>query len=524
MQRAKLTPFMADLQTRLPELLSILKQADQNWYPSIFLERRLEKQFSLNHKSQKKDEQLRAGIVMRLYDGYTMHEDASNALDFASLRAQAEAFVQRVKKAPRPQTDPKYYQAPTWQERLQGKYEEELLCQIPENPSADTPVHFGVPLHEPLWENDEAAMRAANEQLQALMQHNQALPDAHVCKNPDYYAIRLKLCREEFVFIDSETMLSQTLLRNHLVHMLMKNGELAYAPFGGLGGRETIPLGSSGINDTYAYLEKLLKAEKLKPGRYKVLLGPDVTGTFAHEAFGHSAEGDTCARGRSMAWDLYRSQQAVGNKHATILNNPAIYQNAETNYAAWGSYYFDEEGWLASEQYLVKEGRLQAPMTNLTSAIRLNVPRSANGKREDWSHGVYTRQTNTYFSAGDKTLRELIEQIDYGFLATEAAGGMEDPKGMGIQVGLAFLEEIKDGKLTGKTFLGPSGGAVQMTGHTPDYLNSIIDKSKIEYETSAPDSARHPFNRPGGCGKYHKELVYAGTGGPFILVDNVLLG
>jgi hypothetical protein len=63
-----------------------------------------------------------------------------------------------------------------------------------------------------------------------------------------------------------------------------------------------------------------------------------------------------------------------------------------------------------------------------------------------------------------------------------------------------------------------------MTGYTPDVLNSIIGKSKIEADSSTPDRARHPLNDVGGCGKYHKEFVQAGCGGPYVLLDQVVLG
>jgi TldD protein len=271
-------------------------------------------------------------------------------------------------------------------------------------------------------------------------------------------------------------------------------------------------------------LKALKQAGRLSPGKYRVLFGPVLTGVLAHEAFGHSQEGDTCARGRSKAWDLHKSGESVGNQHATILNNPAIFDNGGKPYAAWGSYFFDEEGWLAQEQVLLDQGKLLSPMTNLTSAIRLGVPRTANGKRESWANGVYTRQTNTYFSPGDRTLNELLNDLGDGFIAMHPAGGMEDPKGMGIQVGISYLEEVKQGKPTGKFFKGPAGGDIQMTGYTPDVLNSIVAKSKIDYNTKAPDRSKHPFNDAGGCGKYHKEFVFAGCGGPFVLLDQVILG
>jgi hypothetical protein len=36
--------------------------------------------------------------------------------------------------------------------------------------------------------------------------------------------------------------------------------------------------------------------------------------------------------------------------------------------------------------------------------------------------------------------------------------------------------------------------------------------------------ARFPLNDAGGCGKYHKEFVFAGCGGPYMLLDQVTLG
>jgi TldD protein len=293
---------------------------------------------------------------------------------------------------------------------------------------------------------------------------------------------------------------------------------------GGLGGLEAIDLSDAELRKQLTDLKALKGAERLHPGKHRVVFGPVLSGVLAHEAFGHAQEGDTCARGRSKAWDLHHTGEKVGNEAATILNNPAAFRNGSHAYAAWGSYFFDEEGWLAQEQVLLDRGVLRAPMTNLTSAIRLGVPRTANGKRETWAQGVYTRQTNTYFSPGDRTLEQLMRELGDGYLAIEPAGGMEDPKGMGIQVGIQYLREVKGGRLTGRVFKGPAGGDIQLTGYTPDVLNAIVAKSKIEAEKSGPDEAQHPFNDVGGCGKYHKEFVYAGCGGPYMLLDPVMLG
>jgi predicted Zn-dependent protease len=524
MVRAQLEPHLEmgkELWVKTFEKLAAGCEAD--WYPSLVIDRRHKRDFTLNSKSENVSDNLTEGLLLRIFDGATLFEEATHDMNEKSLEQSVDRLLHRVRSQQNPQATRTPYRAATWSERLSQKLENEIRDQIPENPDKNTWVHFGVAQKEELWSTNEQVMAAAQNIFDHLKKMESHLPEEHEGRNPDFLQARVSLEKCDFIFIDPETRMSQSLLRNMAMAVAMKKGERGYVLTGGLGGQETIEFPEQQYLEAYEKLRKSLVAEKIQPGRYKVLMHPSITGVFAHEAFGHSQEGDTWARGRSKARELFESQEKVGNEHATILNNPAIFVNGEEPFPAWGSYFFDEEGWLAQEHYLVKEGVLQRPMTHLTSSVRLNVPRTANGKRENWTHGLYTRQTNTYFSAGDKTFDQLLSQVDYGFLATACFGGMEDPKGMGIQVGMAYVEEIKDGQLTGRTFKAPNGGAIQMTGYVPDYLNSILAKSKIEAHQEEVDESFHPWNEVGGCGKYHKEFVVAGCGGPYMLVDNVLL-
>ena len=124
----------------------------------------------------------------------------------------------------------------------------------------------------------------------------------------------------------------------------------------------------------------------------------------------------------------------------------------------------------------------------------------------------------SYFTPGDKTLDELIAMVKYGFLARLSHGGMEDPKGGSLTAGVSYFEEISNGKLTGKPFLGPSGGHIELSDPVFTLLEKIIAKSK----TSNPDNI--PDIKFGGCGKYHKEGVDAGCGGPYILWKDINCG
>lgn len=522
-KRAPLSKDLETLRIRLPDVLGTLEK-NSDWYGSVYVEKKSSKTYSANLKQTQVSDQASFGAVLRIYDGYTLYEQATDEIDSAGLLKTAQALVKRVESAKvtsglkkRP------YKAKTWKERLSTKLDSEITSQIPQNVTASTPVHFGIRFEkDPLTEGTDARLA----RLKGILDRTLTLSPQAGLKKEDlsFILARESISNEESIFIDRESNISQTLYRVSMVLMFMSGSDRSVERFGGLGGSETIETEDKRILDLLNDLSALKKAERLVPGRYRVLMSPTISGVLAHEAFGHSQEGDTWARGRSKAKELASTGEKVGNDLATILNNPAVFKNADEKGAAWGSYFFDEEGWLAQEQILLDRGVLLPPMTNLTSAIRLGVERSANGKRESWQNGVYTRQTNTYFSAGDKTFNELMEMLGDGYLALNAAGGMEDPKGMGIQVGIQYLKEVKNGKLTGKVFIGPAGGDIQLTGYVPDVLNSIVAKSKIEAHKSEKDTATHPFNDCGGCGKYHKEIVYAGCGGPYMLLKDMILG
>lgn len=522
--RASLSPHLDELRRELKSLIPIL-ESEPGWYGSIYFEKKSSQTFAVNLKQTQVSDSISQGIVLRIYDGYTLYEQATDELGTDALRRLALQFAQRVKSTPHTSDAVcRPYPAPTWNDRLTLQdLSQEILGQIPKDVQADTPVHFGIRYQDDPRKN--SATETLTQLKSLLTQCQQLAPEIGLEeKDLTFLSARQGIAIEESIFVDRQTDLSQTLYRMALTLILMSGADRTVLRTGGLGGSEVIQVRPNQIRTLLHDLKGLKNGERLTPGKYRVIFGPVLTGVLAHEAFGHAQEGDTCARGRSKAWELHKTGEKVGNHHATILNNPAIFNMEGEGSAAWGSYFFDEEGWLAQEQVLLDQGILKAPMTHLTSAIRLGIPRTANGKRENWAHGVYSRQTNTYFSPGNRTLQELMTELNDGFIALHPAGGMEDPKGMGIQVGISYLEEVKNGKLTGRIFKGPAGGDIQLTGYTPDVLNSILAKTKIQADSATPDTTTEPWNDAGGCGKYHKEYVYAGCGGPYMLLDQVILG
>jgi len=243
---------------------------------------------------------------------------------------------------------------------------------------------------------------------------------------------------------------------------------------------------------------KVRNAGKIRPGKYTALLSPHVTGLLAHESFGHGMEADTMYKDRARARDYLGRR--IAPRHVDIIDNPAF---PERN----GSIFFDDEGMIAKPTMLVEKGIVKQPITDMTHAKLLGVARSANGRCESFDHKSYARMTNTYFGAGKHSAKRMIKSVKDGMYLHYSMGGMEDPKGWGVQIQGIVAERIRSGKLTGEVFY-----EVGLSGFLPDILSNIKAVS-LEFMLEGV----------GMCGKGHKEWVRVSEGGPFLKITKVPL-
>jgi TldD protein len=186
--------------------------------------------------------------------------------------------------------------------------------------------------------------------------------------------------------------------------------------------------------------------------------------------------------------------KTVGSPLVNIMDDPS-------QAGGFGSYFFDDEGQLAVPTQIVEAGTFRRGITDRYSATALQIPRSANGRRQDYSRKAYARMSNTFFGPGTSTVDEMIAQVDHGIFLDKWSSGMEDPQGWGIQVTCRYGHEIKGGRITERVF-APIG----ITGYVPDVLQSI---------TAASDTV---LLDAGNCGKGHKESVPVSSGGPHLLL------
>lgn len=238
----------------------------------------------------------------------------------------------------------------------------------------------------------------------------------------------------------------------------------------------------------------LAKATTITPGVYTCITDPSISGLIAHEAFGHGVEMDQFVKDRALA------KKFVGDYVASPITNM---RDGAASTLSVASYFFDDDGVLAHDTQIIKDGILVSGLSDMVSALQLGTNPTGNGRRQSFSHKAYTRMTNTFFDGGNDELEDMIKSVKHGYMLFETNNGMEDPKNWAIQCVCEYGIEIVDGKLT-DNWVTP----VVMSGYVPDLLKSI---SMISKDVTVIGS--------GGCGKGYKEWVRVSDGGPALKVE-----
>ncbi|MBI3971698.1 MAG: TldD/PmbA family protein [Chloroflexi bacterium] len=340
-------------------------------------------------------------------------------------------------------------------------------------------------------EQDPAAVPLADKlaRYEALRQKARGL-DARIVQAMLRYADGSELK----IFVNRAKFVTEVLRRVDLfVQIIVSDGtqrRYDWRRIGGTGGLELLELSDADLEDLRDTTVALLTSRTVAPGVYDVVTDPGVTGVLAHEAFGHGVETDMFLKHRARGAEYVGKQ--VGSPLVTIMDDPTVPHG-------YGSYFVDDEGQPATPTCIIKDGILQRGLTDLNSAMRLGIPRSANGRRESFERKAYARMSNTFFVLGTHTPEQLLESLDNGLLLCQVSSGMEDPKGWGIQISTHYAREYRGGKPTGVIY-----SPISITGYVPDLLHDV--------SMVANDFHLHP----GGCGKGWKEYISVGDGGPHL--------
>jgi TldD protein len=275
------------------------------------------------------------------------------------------------------------------------------------------------------------------------------------------------------------------------------NRQRGYKSIGSTRGYETIETEEAvnlGENASKEAIE-LLTAKPAKGGTYKILLDPKLTGVFIHEAFGHSSEADIVLASESILEN--KVGEKIGSNILNIVDDPTLE-------GSYGSYRADDEGQIAQENILVKDGVLKNYIHNLETASRLDM-KGNNGRVQNFRHYPIVRMSNTYILPGDWKFEEMLGEIQDGIYAEGWKRGYTDPATGAFMFKCAKAHRVENGEI--KELLRDAA----ISGDTLTTLKNIqfIGKN-LEFS-------------PGHCGKSGQMLPVT-DGGPHILVKNLVFG
>jgi TldD protein len=405
-----------------------------------------------------------AGVVLTASNGHSLEETTTDHTEPDAVRAAAAKLVERARAKPTHGSQPRLDIA------VDGAGDADYATPMQIDPA-------GVSLADKL-----ARFEAVRRRLRKS--------DRRAVQTSASYGETL----QQQVFVNRAGMVTQQVRRTTLALILfVSDGQQQrydYLGRGGTGGLEVVEATEEALAETTAIAVGLLSARPVPAGMYDIVSDPSVTGTIAHEAFGHGVETDMFLKERARSADYIGKR--VGSDLVTIIDDPTVP-------GGYGGYFVDDEGQPAGPTVIICDGIFQRGLTDLYSATRLGIPRSANGRRESVQRKAYARMSNTFFARGTHTRAELLASLDDGLLVCRALNGMEDPKGWGIQIWANFAREYKGGQPTGVLY-----APVAMTGYVPDVLAEVSMVAN-DFEIT-----------PGTCGKGWKELVPNGAGGPHI--------
>jgi TldD protein len=263
---------------------------------------------------------------------------------------------------------------------------------------------------------------------------------------------------------------------------------------GGTGGYELTEAAYTKTDIVLERLHSLLNAKTPPSGSMPLVMDPNLTGVFIHEAFGHAAEGDTVVSKSSCLEN--KLGDTVAAPDVTITDDPTI--------QGYGQFPFDDEGTRARPRVLVKDGVLTEYILDRESAGKLKLESNGGARAEDFRVPPLVRMSNTLMESGDLTFEELLEQVNTGVYAESSSGGQVSPPQGTFQFNAQIAFLIENGEI--QTPLRD----VSFSGFTLQTLQHITGITRERGEAL------------GHCGKGQRATV--SMVGPHILVSDVMVG
>ncbi len=269
---------------------------------------------------------------------------------------------------------------------------------------------------------------------------------------------------------------------------------------------------SDGSSNTFNYMKRLdqkvrnhiattndlAEADSVKSRHRDVVLNPDMTGLFTHEAFGHTMEADHFAEKPDQAKVLRIGRQ---------LAKPIVSIHDSGGHPGNRGYVvFDDEGVRTRETMLLDRGVLCSHLHSRETAGLLNEEPTGNARAINCQFPPIVRMRTTALAPGTSSLNDLIADIDDGIYVVDSAGGSTD--GEKFQFFARYGRRIRKGRL------GELVRNISLLGNLFETLGAI---DGVGDDFFTPDSM-------GGCGKNGQAPLPISFGGPHIRIRHCLVG
>lgn len=241
--------------------------------------------------------------------------------------------------------------------------------------------------------------------------------------------------------------------------------------------------------------ESFLNAPAIEPGKYKVVLDPEVAGVFTHESFGHKSEADFML-GNSEALKEWKLGKIIGSKCLTIVDHGN--QKGTSGYCP-----IDDDGTPAQKNYLIKNGILTGRLHSRETAQALGENTTGNSRAMNFEFEPIVRMTSTYIEPGTESIDTILKQCE-GAIFVE---GVKHGSGLSTFT-IAPTRGYKIGKNGSKT-------PVRLTVISGTVFETLMNIEKVSKEFILHSSAL------GGCGKMEQWPLPVADGGPYVVISEM---
>jgi predicted Zn-dependent protease len=192
---------------------------------------------------------------------------------------------------------------------------------------------------------------------------------------------------------------------------------------------------------------QLLAAPNCPSGPRDLLLMPDQMMLQIHESIGHPLELDRILGDeRNFAgWSFVKPEMFGAYQYGSSLLNVTFDPELREEAASYG---YDDDGTVASKQYLIRNGVLERPLGGALSQQRAGMAGVANSRAASWNRAPIDRMANINIEPGTSSLEEMIAGIERGIvMRTNVSWSIDDHRNK-FQFGCEFGQLIENGKLT----------------------------------------------------------------------------